>query len=98
MSITYTKDGRTIRTKRSYTEFRHRVYESQHGMCHSCGRNTFLALDILDDRSFHVHHKNGRGLGGSKRDDILEAVLGLCGRCHREEHNERNHPTATHTQ
>jgi 5-methylcytosine-specific restriction endonuclease McrA len=83
-----TKDGRTIRTGEDYTEFRRAVHFHQDGNCKRCGRFTSLTADLLADHSFHVHHVGGRGLGGSKRNDILDKVEGLCGFDHRREHGQ----------
>lgn len=87
MPIKITKDGRTIRTGRDYTKFRRELRDSQRGWCR-CGLPTSLTADLRADWSFHVHHTNGRGMGGSKRDDTLKACVGLCGKCHRKEHNQ----------
>lgn len=92
--IKITKDGRTIRTGRHYTDFRVSVWEHQFGVCYRCPRRTDLGIDIFCDNSFHVHHVNGRGIGGSKRDDVIErdghvVCEGLCGICHRKEHNQQ---------
>jgi len=85
--IKTTKDGRTIRTGKDYTEFRGLVWTTQGGHCAKCARFTFLSHPLEWDSSFHNHHKNGRG--GGKRDDTLEACTGLCGKCHREEHGQQ---------
>jgi hypothetical protein len=77
--IRVTKDGRTIRTGKHYTEFRHAIYDRCEGICEGCNRGlVFWEME--------VHHKNGRGMGGGKRDDIPKEVLGLCGACHGAEH------------
>ena len=89
MPIEVTKDGRTIRTKRSYSEFRYALWNKQEGRCVNCGRDTYLAVPIEWDNAFHVHHKNGRGMGGSKRDDTFESCKGWCGKCHRIEHGQQ---------
>jgi hypothetical protein len=81
-----TKDGRTIRTGRDYTSFRFDLFVSQHGMCIECQRMCSLHAPLEWDNSFHVHHVNGRGMGGSKRDDTFEACKGLCGADHRRQH------------
>lgn len=83
-----TKDERTIRTGKDYTEFRYELHERQERACIKCSRHTFLAHPLEWDDSFHVHHVGGRGLGGSKRDDTFESCRGLCGKCHRKEHNQ----------
>lgn len=86
--IKTTKDGRTILTGKDYTRFRSRLHEQSYDLCIRCGRRALLSVPLDWDNSFHVHHKNGRGMGGSKRDDTFESCEGLCGKCHREEHNQ----------
>lgn len=98
MPILTKKDGRTVRTGRAYTLFRGELYDRQNGLCFQCGRLVYTSSPVEWDDSFHVHHKHGRGLGGGKRDDTFEECVGWCGKCHREEHNERNHPTATNSE
>jgi HNH endonuclease len=85
--IKMTKDGRVICTGKHYSQFRAVLFAVQEASCARCGTGVALSSPLEWDSSFHVHHKNGRGMGGSKRDDTLEACEGLCGKCHREEHN-----------
>ena len=84
--IRTTKDARTIRTGSDYVRFRIDVAESQQYRCAMCGRSMFLTRDIELDDSCHLHHRKGRGMGGSKRDDTPEMCVALCGKCHREIH------------
>lgn len=86
MSVKVTKDGRRIRTGKDYTAFRRGLWDRQAGGCDTCGRPTSLSADLISDYSFHVHHKRGRG--GGKRDDTLEACVGLCGADHRKVHGQ----------
>ena len=88
MSIRKTKDGRTIRTGKDYTQFRRSIWELQDGRCARTGSMTSLTAPLECAYSFHVHHIGGRGLGGSKRDDIPSKVEGLSGTEHRKEHNQ----------
>ena len=93
MPITTTKDGRTIRTGKSYTEFRREVYEAQSGRCMECPRQTSLTADIDSDFSFHIAHRGSRGMGSGIRDDVVgpkrgQVEGGKCGRCHRQEHGQ----------
>lgn len=88
-STRVTHDGRTILSDKDYAVFRKSLYAYQAGMCAECDRFTQLEADIECDWSFHVHHKNGRGLGGSKRDDTINSCLGLCGKCHRVSHGQQ---------
>ncbi len=89
MPTRITKDGRTIRKGNDYTKFRRSLWELQERSCGKCGRTTFLTADLESDWSFHVHHIGGRGLGGSRRDDVVGKVIGLCGGCHRKEHGQQ---------
>ena len=89
MSIKITRDGRTIRSGVDYTEFRAMLHELQDAKCDRCWRGTDLAYEPTSDWSFHVHHRNGRGMGGGKRDDSVRTCIGLCGECHRQEHNQQ---------
>lgn len=93
MSIEIKKDGRTIRDGKDYTNFRRGMWEKQVGRCSNCRRYTDLRVEPLVDWSFNVHHIEGRGLGGSKRDDVVErngipVCTGVCGLCHKKEHNQ----------
>lgn len=86
--IRLTKDGRTILSGKHYTAFRHELWESQEKLCFRCGRRTELTAELYQANSFHVHHTAGRGMGGGKRSDTFAACQGLCGGCHRKEHNQ----------
>lgn len=82
------KDGRTIRNGKHYKDFRYMMHSDQGGLCMRCGAETGVSIDLESDYSFHVHHRNGRGLGGGKRDDTVHSCEGLCGKCHRKEHGQ----------
>ena len=82
------KDGRTIRTGKDYTLFRHVLWKEQKGCCTECGRFTSLNAELISDFSFHTDHTNGRGMGGSKRDDTSSSCRGMCGYCHRKKHGQ----------
>jgi hypothetical protein len=97
--VKITKDGRTIRTHKSYTEFRRDLHKTQGGRCanpeceQSDGRMTFLYAPLELDCAFHVNHLNGRGAG--KRDDVVtrdgrEVCRGDCGKCHRIFHGQQS--------
>lgn len=88
MAVETKKDGRIVRTGADYTQFRRDLYVSQHGKCSECGRNTSLTVPIDFDCSFHVDHLKGRGMGGSRRNDIPSEVTGRCASCHRHKHNQ----------
>jgi hypothetical protein len=63
------------------------LWKYQLGECFECGLDTAIDLPPEYANSFHVHHKRGRG--GGKRDDTLEACVGLCGADHRKVHNQK---------
>jgi hypothetical protein len=92
------RDGRVIRTGRDYSEFRKSIFENQNGCCADCGIACEFVADPDWHCSFHVHHKHGRGLGGSRRTDTLEECVGWCGACHHSHHEEERNgwskPTA----
>jgi len=89
--IKVTKDGRTIRTDKDYTDWRREMWGQQAGACQSCGRPTNLSVSFEYTNSFHCHHIYGRG--GGKRDDVRfrnekQICRGDCGECHRREHGQ----------
>ena len=86
MAVKVKKDGRVVRTGKDYTAFRYELYMSQLGKCAECGCQTSLVLDAWNSNSFHVHHVNGRGMGGGKHSDTFLACVGLCGKDHRRKH------------
>jgi len=77
MAVKTTKDGRVIRTDRDYTLFRRVIYARCESRCEGCGK-------YLEFAFMQVHHTRGRGAG--RRNDIPEAVLGLCFPCHERAH------------
>lgn len=88
MSVKITKDGRTIRDGADYHKFRMAKFDQQEGRCIRCTVYCDASLPPDAAFSFHVHHLGGRGMGGSKRDDVAAKTEGLCGACHRSEHNQ----------
>lgn len=93
MSIQRTKDGRTIRSGKDYTEFRLSLWKEQAYRCMDCNRITDATLHPSCYRSFHVAHRGSRGMGGAIRDDVVgpkrgQVEGGKCSRCHRQEHSQ----------
>ena len=76
MTISVTKDGRTKLTGKHYTAFRYELWMAQNRKCIECGRVTDIQAELHRDDSFHTDHLNGRGLGGSKRDDTFKSCVG----------------------
>lgn len=54
---------------------RERAYARTHPTCERCGH-----------RTEHIHHKEGRGLGGWNR--TLSPLEALCSSCHLTEHGQ----------
>lgn len=88
MSIETTKSGRTILSGREYSEFRKTLWQDQRGRCAYCNRPCLLGVPFSYNNAFNVHHKNGRGLGGGKRDDTPESCVGICNACHKRVHKQ----------
>ena len=91
--IRITKDGRTIRTGKHYTEFRAYLFVSQNARCIECERITSTSSPLEYDDSFHVAHRGSRGMGSAIRDDVVgpkrgQVEGGKCGSCHRKEHGQ----------
>lgn len=70
------RDGRVKLTGRNYVTLRLRKWAQQNWKCANCKRE-------MNFEEMELHHKNGRGMMGSKRDDTLEATEGLCKKCHK---------------
>jgi hypothetical protein len=90
MGIKLTKEGRTILSGRDYTEHKRGVYERQGGKCADCGFG-------FPYNRMEFHHFGGRGLGGSKRDDLSPLNRMLCGGpqgCHEKARFEHLKPKA----
>jgi len=63
MAIKVYRDGRTKLTGQEYTRHKREVWMKQGRMCASCGMYAAFAQTEFD-------HEKGRGMGGSKRDDL----------------------------
>jgi len=48
--------------------------------CEKCGRG------VMESRELDVHHVRHKGIGGSKLLDGADNLIGLCRKCHNEEH------------
>lgn len=73
-----THDGREILSKEDWDRRRYEVWERQNGICANVECGKYIPFGLW----WHTHHKKARGLGGSKRDDRLENLEGLCASCH----------------
>lgn len=84
MPTKLTKDGRTIHSGESYSDFRRLVGEMAEQRCSRCGANAPVQSE--DYPIGHCHHRRGRG--GGKRNDIPEECDWLCWKCHAREHGQ----------
>lgn len=82
-------DGRTKRTGRDYALFRVQIFWRATGRCEMSRNgercNRYAPLTGLNHGA--VHHINGRGMGGGKRDDNPEVCKWACWECHDRKHN-----------
>ena len=47
------------------------------------GEQDFVMCEFCQqDRAVDIHHIQGRGMGGSKSQDFIENLMGLCRECH----------------
>jgi len=80
----FPKPGHTGKTKViklgkvGYDMQRRRVWAKQSRSCRHCHKGISL-------EQMHLHHTDGRGLGGGKRNDLK--TEGLCEACHLKQHN-----------
>lgn len=74
--IRRTRDNRTVLSGKDYTALRYKAWLREDRACGRCKRS-------LEFSEMELHHLQSRGLGGSKRSDVLENVLALCNPCHR---------------
>ena len=63
---------------KKYTAYKREVWEKQKHCCGKCHGY------IGDPDDSHLHHTEGRGMAGSKRDDRKTIIL--CPGCHAKEH------------
>jgi 5-methylcytosine-specific restriction endonuclease McrA len=89
MSVRLTHDGRTILKGTDYSKFRESIWRRDMGRCVRCTRPVSLVI-WGNDSDMHLHHRNGRGMGGSLHNDVSEEVETLCSVCHRIEHGQQS--------
>jgi hypothetical protein len=70
--------GRVVLTQSQYMRRKRELWIAQGRACANCD----APIDSLLDAA--LHHLNGRGLGGGKRDDRFASLI--CGGCHQQEH------------
>ena len=44
----------------------------------------FVPCEVCGSQAVDVHHIEARGMGGNKKADIIENLMGLCRKCHIE--------------
>lgn len=76
MAVKTTRDGRLIYDRYSYRKLREQKYKEQSESCAACG-------EFTEFWNWELHHVDGRGLGGGRRDD--SRVIGLCSQCHQRQ-------------
>jgi len=42
----------------------------------------FIPCEVCGSQAVDVHHIEARGMGGNKKADIIENLMGLCRKCH----------------
>lgn len=48
------------------------------------GYNDFVPCETCGSRAVDIHHIDCRGMGGSKKKDVIENLMALCRKCHIE--------------
>jgi 5-methylcytosine-specific restriction endonuclease McrA len=87
VSVSHTKDGRTVLTGKDYTELREAVFFRDRGRCIVCHQRVSLKLSG-SDWDMHLCHITPRRMGGGSRDDTKENTVTKCKKCHMKEHNQ----------
>ena len=86
--IKTTKDGRTILSGDDYSLLKHQRLEVDR---FNCSLDPVMTDDGLEPLgcglaisywTCDLHHIDGRGMGGSKRDDTIAKTRALCRSCH----------------
>ena len=47
-------------------------------------KTDFIPCEVCGSQAVDIHHIEARGMGGSKRADVIENLMGLCRKCHIE--------------
>jgi 5-methylcytosine-specific restriction endonuclease McrA len=42
----------------------------------------FVPCEVCEAQAVDVHHIEARGMGGNKKADVIENLMGLCRECH----------------
>lgn len=90
MAVKTFRDGRVKLTGADYTAHKRKVWEAQGRCCAGlCGQHLPFKYAEFD-------HAAGRGMGGSKRDDLAEGNTVKCSNCHRLRHYHERDLAAAH--
>ncbi len=44
----------------------------------------FIPCEVCGSQAVDIHHIEARGIGGSKKADVIDNLMGLCRKCHIE--------------
>jgi len=47
-------------------------------------KTDFIPCEVCGSQAVDIHHIEARGMGGSKRADVIDNLMGLCRKCHIE--------------
>jgi len=47
-------------------------------------KTDFIPCEVCGSQAVDVHHIEARGMGGNKKADVIENLMGLCRKCHIE--------------
>jgi 5-methylcytosine-specific restriction endonuclease McrA len=47
-------------------------------------KTDFIPCEVCGSQAVDIHHIEARGMGGNKRADVIENLMGLCRKCHIE--------------
>jgi hypothetical protein len=47
-------------------------------------KTDFIPCEVCGSQAVDIHHIEARGMGGSKKADVIDNLMGLCRKCHIE--------------
>jgi len=47
-------------------------------------KTDFIPCEVCGSQAVDIHHIEARGMGGSKKADLIDNLMGLCRKCHIE--------------
>ena len=54
-------------------------------------KTDFIPCEVCGSQAVDVHHIEARGMGGTKKADTIENLMGLCRNCHIEYGDKKQH-------